>query len=184
MRRDWVILNSQLPESDDSEVISSRHARSCKATPVNVNCFSVKHTIIRKLTKECCEKLQRKNFLSNQWNALQDNTVTAPTVESFKIRVDKELNCTRRATVHYLWEHLWCWFVMCCGNSGVSLWLTDLLLLAHNLVYIYSTLVKGKACSFIGFESPIVYWIVKNNNNNDGHVLDDHLHFWGIARNI
>lgn len=59
----------------------------------------------RKLDKEKCAKLPRKNFLTNRvvylWNALSEETVTAPSVNIFKNRLDKELSVIINTDSHY-----------------------------------------------------------------------------------
>ena len=59
----------------------------------------------KKLDKEKCAKLQRKNFISNRvvyiWNGLSEETVTATSVNVFKSRVDKDLVAYRDRLVHY-----------------------------------------------------------------------------------
>lgn len=60
---------------------------------------------IKKLEKEKCNKLQRKNFITNRivykWNQLQESTVTSKSTNQFKNRVDGEQKLTRNALVHY-----------------------------------------------------------------------------------
>ena len=60
----------------------------------------------KKLRKEKTSKLVRKNFLSNRvvypWNALQEETVSAPSTNSFKNRLDLNLETINRIMVHYL----------------------------------------------------------------------------------
>lgn len=59
----------------------------------------------KKLEKERTAKLQRRNFLCNRivysWNALEEETVTAPNTNAFKNRVDKELKQNADRTIHY-----------------------------------------------------------------------------------
>ena len=60
----------------------------------------------RKLKKEKCSCLLRKNFLSNRvvytWNALSENTVTVPNKNIFKNRLDENLQSINTNLVHYL----------------------------------------------------------------------------------
>ena len=59
----------------------------------------------RKLSKEKCSKLCRRNFLNNRvvyvWNRLDTNTVNAPTINTFKNRLDANLLNINRQLVHY-----------------------------------------------------------------------------------
>lgn len=60
----------------------------------------------KKLEKEKCSKLCRKNFLSNSvvymWNSLREDTVSSPSVGCFKNRMDREHNeCEVVTFVHY-----------------------------------------------------------------------------------
>ena len=59
----------------------------------------------KKLKKEKSQTLFRKNLLTNRsvyrWNGLQEDTVVAPNINTFKNRLDKELETNRNALVHY-----------------------------------------------------------------------------------
>ena len=59
-----------------------------------------------KLYKERCNKLQRKNFLTNRvvysWNSLHNETVTAESINNFKNRLDREMENMNASLVHYL----------------------------------------------------------------------------------
>lgn len=59
----------------------------------------------KKTSKEKTAKVQRKNFLTNRvaysWNALTENTVTAPSINAFKNRLDKELEENATRMIHY-----------------------------------------------------------------------------------
>lgn len=59
----------------------------------------------KKLEKEKCSKLVRKNFLSNRavytWNALREDTVSAPSLNCFKNRLDRDLGAISAAFLHY-----------------------------------------------------------------------------------
>lgn len=60
----------------------------------------------KKLRKERCSLLLRKNFITNRvvyrWNGLQEETVTAPNVNTFKNRLDRESTRNNNQLVHYL----------------------------------------------------------------------------------
>ena len=60
----------------------------------------------KKLSKEKSAKLVRKNFLANRvvytWNGLREETISAGSVNSFKNRLDKELETMGNTLVHYL----------------------------------------------------------------------------------
>lgn len=59
----------------------------------------------KKLDKERSAKLPRKHFLTNRivyhWNALSEDTVSAATLNSFKNRVDGELQQLVAVDSHY-----------------------------------------------------------------------------------
>lgn len=59
----------------------------------------------KKLCKEKCSRLCRRNFLSNRvvyvWNTLDQGTVDAPSVNIFKNRLDANLGSINREFVHY-----------------------------------------------------------------------------------
>lgn len=59
----------------------------------------------KKLEKEKCSRLVRKNFITNRvvyrWNALSEDTVSAPSVNTFKNRVDRDLKALAINFVHY-----------------------------------------------------------------------------------
>ena len=59
----------------------------------------------KKIGKERCSKLARTNFFSNRvaytWNALSQETVSAPSVNSFKNRNDTNLLNLNNELVHY-----------------------------------------------------------------------------------
>lgn len=59
----------------------------------------------QKLTKEKCNKLLRKNFLTNRvvyhWNSLASNTVNAETKNQFKNRLDHEMKTWNNTFIHY-----------------------------------------------------------------------------------
>lgn len=59
----------------------------------------------QKLSKERCSKLCRRNFLGNRivyvWNSLNQDTIDAPSTNSFKNRLDKDLKNINRELVHY-----------------------------------------------------------------------------------
>lgn len=60
----------------------------------------------KKLNKEKCALLLRKNFLTNRvvyvWNNLSESTVTAPSLNAFKNRVDKDLSKLTNRLVHFM----------------------------------------------------------------------------------
>ena len=60
----------------------------------------------KKLSKEKCATLVRKNFLTNrvvyQWNALDEETISAPNINIFKNRLDQNLKDINIHLVHYL----------------------------------------------------------------------------------
>lgn len=59
----------------------------------------------KKLEKERCAKLTRRNFLINRvvyvWNGLSQNTVQAPSLNSFKNHIDKDMKILGNCLVHY-----------------------------------------------------------------------------------
>lgn len=59
----------------------------------------------RKLEKVKCSKLPKKNYLVNRvvytWNALSENTVSAPSLNSFKNRLDREFPQIMNMDTHY-----------------------------------------------------------------------------------
>lgn len=60
----------------------------------------------KKLVKERCSKLLRRNFLSNRvvynWNRLSEETVNATSVNQFKNRLDKEMENWDSFFIHYM----------------------------------------------------------------------------------
>lgn len=59
----------------------------------------------KKLDKERCSKFQRKNFITNRivytWNALSEETISANNVNTFKNRLDVDLQKLTRTLIHY-----------------------------------------------------------------------------------
>ena len=59
----------------------------------------------QKLSKEKCNKLLRRNFLTNRvvyhWNALNDNTINSTTKNQFKNRIDQEMKERSGTFIHY-----------------------------------------------------------------------------------
>lgn len=59
----------------------------------------------RRLEKERSSKLQRKNFLTNRivypWNSLSEESVSVPTLNSFKNKIDQEMNTLSSVHLHY-----------------------------------------------------------------------------------
>lgn len=59
----------------------------------------------KKLTKERCNKLLRRNFIANRvvysWNRLEQDTVNAETVNQFKNRLDREMKDWNNF-IHYM----------------------------------------------------------------------------------
>lgn len=60
----------------------------------------------RKISKEKCQLLIRKNFITNRvvykWNSLEEETVTAPSVNAFKNRLDNEQQSLNNQFIHYI----------------------------------------------------------------------------------
>lgn len=60
----------------------------------------------RKINKERCQLLIRKNFITNRvvykWNSLEEETVTAPSINAFKNRLDRELQTLNNQFIHYI----------------------------------------------------------------------------------
>lgn len=58
-----------------------------------------------KLCKERCNKLLRRNFLTNRvvylWNSLSNDTINSTTTNQFKNRLDREMEVRRNTFVHY-----------------------------------------------------------------------------------
>ena len=57
----------------------------------------------KKLQKERCSKLPRRNFLGvvNRWNILSADTVLSGNINQFKNRLDRELTLLKEQFVHY-----------------------------------------------------------------------------------
>lgn len=60
----------------------------------------------KKISKERCNKLLRRNFLTNRvvysWNGLEEETVNSATVNQFKNRLDNEMKSWNDVLIHYL----------------------------------------------------------------------------------
>lgn len=109
LRYDITTLKARRERGDLIEtykILNHHYSPALQLDIFNLNTSQQLRGHTKKLDKERCSKLIRKNFLTNrvvyQWNALQESTVSAPSKNAFKNRLDRDLERARLNFVHYM----------------------------------------------------------------------------------